>query len=303
MSVPEPVSQGMKWALVVGLAFFSADATSALIQRQLTVPAKPLPPASVGVIQANAPAQAAPPGLVALLKTTESEKTPPPPGSTTTQPGGNPSVTAAPRKAPSNLKLRGTMAGGEGSGLAMIDVNGQTQVVGTGEMISGMTVKAVTPYSVSLEVNGQVQILEMESTGQLAGNSAPARTLAPRTQIQPQPQPTPEQNEDSGAIMTQKELRAILDNPAKFAGKGFRMKPVLKGGEIIGMRVAIKDASHPLARLGIQNGDVVRSLNGTPINGPEALSSIYRVLRNTSNLSFEVDRGGSSQKVEITLEE
>ena len=102
MSVPEPVSQGMKWALVVGLAFFSADATSALIQRQLTVPAKPLPPASVGVIQANAPAQAAPPGLVALLKTTESEKTPPPPGSTTTQPGGNPSVTAAPRKAPSN---------------------------------------------------------------------------------------------------------------------------------------------------------------------------------------------------------
>ena len=78
---------------------------------------------------------------------------------------------------------------------------------------------------------------------------------------------------------------------------------MLKGGEIIGMRVAIKDASHPLARLGIQNGDVVKSLNGTPINGPEALSSIYRVLRNTSNLSFEVDRGGTSQKVEITLEE
>ena len=69
------------------------------------------------------------------------------------------------------------------------------------------------------------------------------------------------------------------------------------------MRVSIRDASHPLARLGVQNGDVVKSLNGTPINGPEALSSIYRVLRNTSNLSFDVDRGGTSQKVEIQLDD
>ena len=105
------------------------------------------------------------------------------------------------------------------------------------------------------------------------------------------------------AILTQRELRNILDNPAEFAGKGFRMKPVLNGGEIVGMRVNIRNASHPLARLGIKDGDIVKSLNGTPLNGPEALSSIYRVLRNTSSLSFDVDRGGSSEKVEITLEE
>jgi general secretion pathway protein C len=306
MNLPEPASEAAKWALVVGLAFFSADATSAFIGKKLQVVPKPLPEASVGVIQDNVPAQAAPQGLVSLLKTTEPEKTEADLAASSA--GGDPSVKAAPVQAPSNLKLRGTMAGGGGSGLAMIDVNNQTQVVGTGEEIGGMTVTHVTPYSVTLEANGQIQILEMDSNSQLAG---PPRAQPRPVATQPTPDPTPQEDEigepeelgEGDAILTQRELRNILDNPAQFAGKGFRMKPVLKGGEIIGMRVALKNSGHPLARLGIQDGDIVKSLNGTPLNGPESLSAIYRVLRNTSSLSFDVDRGGVTQKIDITLEE
>jgi len=304
MKLPEPVSQGARWALVVGLAFFSADATAAILQKQLQVPARPLPAAAVGVIQESVPAQAAPPGLVSLLKTTKPEGASEP---RATGPNGK-TVKAAPKAAPSNMQLRGTMAGPEGSGLAMIDVNGQTQVVSTGEQVAGMKLVSVTPYSVRLEANGQIQILEMDS-GLVAGAPPQRAKAVPRTQARPnQPDPSATPDEEAldgsnGAILTQRELRNILDNPAEFAGKGFRMKPVLKGGEIVGMRMNIQNPTHPLARLGIKDGDVVKSLNGTPLNGPEALSSIYRVLRNTSSLSFDVDRGGTSEKIEITLEE
>lgn len=301
MTLPDSVSQAARWLLVVGLAFFCADTTAALIQKRLQVPPKPLPQTAVGEVQEDVPAQAAPPGLVSLLRTTKPEGADETPA---TKAGGNtnPSIKPAARKAPSNLKLRGTMAGVGGSGLAMIDVNGKTQVVSTGEQISGLTLTSVTAYSVRLEANGQIQLLEMDSGTQLAG-APTVRQPVQRIQPKPETTPEPEQEADSGAILTKRELRDILDNPAAFAGKGFRMKPVLKGGEIIGMRVSIRDASHPLARLGIKNGDVVRSLNGTPLNGPEALSSIYRVLRNTSNLSFDVDRGGSNQKVEVQLDD
>ena len=159
MKLPEPVSQGARWALVVGLAFFSADATAAILQKQLQVPARPLPAAAVGVIQESVPAQAAPPGLVSLLKTTKPEGASEP---RATGPNGK-TVKAAPKAAPSNMQLRGTMAGPERSGLAMIDVNGQTQVVSTGEQVAGMKLVSVTPYSVRLEANGQIQILEMDS--------------------------------------------------------------------------------------------------------------------------------------------
>lgn len=301
MNLPESVAEGAKWALLVGLAFYSADATSAVIGRRLQVSPKPLPQASVGAIQENVPAQAAPPGLVSLLRTTMPEDAGES-GETTGTAGPDGSVKAAPVQAPSNMQLRGTMAGGGGSGLAMIDLNGETHVVGTGELVGGMMVTHVTPYSVTLELNGTVQVLEMNSTETLANQSAPVARPRPATTVAQRPEPSPTPAE-SDAILTQRELRNILDNPAQFAGKGFRMKPVLKGGEIIGMRVNIRNSSHPLARLGVQNGDIVKSLNGTPLNGPEALTSIYRVLRNTSNLSFEVDRGGTSEKIEITLEE
>lgn len=303
MNLPEPVSQTARWALVIGLAFFSADATAAVIGRQLSVPPKPLPQASVGVIQEVVPAQAAPPGLINLLKTTQSEEEATAAGATDGS-SGESSVKAAPTKAPSNMMLRGTMAGGGGSGLAMIDVNGQTQVISTGEQVGGMTLSSVTAYSVTLTAkNGGVQVLEMNAEGPTSAATSPRPAVARR--VPPNPAPTPDTEEDGadGAILTQRELRNILDNPAQFAGKGFRMKPVLNGGEIIGMRVNIRNASHPLARLGIKDGDVVKSLNGTPLNGPEALSSIYRVLRNTSSLSFDVDRGGKSEKIDITLEE
>lgn len=315
MNLPEPLSQTAKWALVVGLAFFSADATAALIGRTLSVPPKPLPQASVGVIQESVPAQAAPPGLVNLLKTTQPEGADEEIATGTAGPDSSvrPSTPAPP---PSNLQLRGTMAGGAGSGLAMVDVNGQTQVVSTGELVGGMTLTSVSAYSITLtSPDGSVQVLDMNAEGPVSTTVANA-SAPPPVAARPQPPTPPDQPEDEGppegevdaggsdsAILTQRELRNILDNPAEFAGKGFRMKPVLNGGEIVGMRVNIRNASHPLARLGIKDGDIVKSLNGTPLNGPEALSSIYRVLRNTSSLSFDVDRGGSSEKVEITLEE
>jgi type II secretion system protein C len=304
MNVPESVSQTVKWALVVGLAFFSADATAALFGRTLSVPPKALPQASVGVIQENVPAQAAPPGLISLLKTTQSEEQAMEDASSEGTAGPGSSVRAAPTKAPSNLQLKGTMAGGGGSGLAMIDVSGQVQVISTGEQVGDMILTSVSAYSVTLTAkNGGVQVLEMNAQGPVA-QAPPRRNATQSRTAKPRPQPTPNEEEGSeGAILTQRELRNILDNPAQFAGKGFRMKPVLNGGEIIGMRMNIRNSSHPLARLGIKNGDVVRSLNGTPLNGPEALSNIYRVLRNTSSLSFEVDRGGKSEKIEITLEE
>lgn len=316
MIVPEPVSRGLGWLLLVGVAFYSADATAAVIEGRLSVAPKPLPAIVLPETKANAPAQAIPPGMQELLATTEPD-TPVAPLTASTTPGV--AVTAAqPSAPPSSLKLRGTMAGVGGSGLAMIDVNGETIVVAVGEEISGMTLAEVSPYSARLEGGGRSQMLEMDVATELPGVVAQAQAVTDQA-IVPSPSPTPDATPDpnatpgaevaatpapeGGEILSQRELRNILDNPGQFAGKGFRMKPVLREGEIVGMRVTMKDASHPLARLGIQDGDIVHSLNGQELNGPEALSSIYRVLRNTSSLRFEVERNGQNQSLDVSLSE
>ena len=314
LTVPESVSRGLGWCLLVGLAFYSADGTAALVENRLRVAPKPIA-AAAAVPQNTQSGQATPPqGVAKLLATTQPEApASPAPGAVVAGPNGTPGVAGgtAANTPPANLKLRGTMAGVGGSGLAMIDVNGVTEVIAVGEDVAGMTLAEVNTFSARLEAPGRSQVLEMDvATSLPAAVTLPAQAVA--INVDPTASPTPGDGstpgaegtpEPTGAILTQTELRNILDNPGQFAGKGFRMKPVMRDGEIVGMRVTMRDASHPLARLGVQDGDIVRSLNGTPLNGPEALSSIYRVLRNTSNLNFDVERGGSTQSVNVSLTE
>ncbi len=311
IKISEPVSQALSWLLLVGLAFYAADATAAVIDDRLRVPPKALPAVAIGKVQTNVPAQQPPPGMAALLATTVPDA---PAGGTVSvvrAPGQPPSVTPVASAPPSSLKLRGTMAGVGGAGLAMIDINGETQVISVGEQIGGMTLTAVNSYTAQLEGGGRSQLLEMDVvTDLVAVTSLPPQPVDPNATVVPSPSPTPNMEDEqaadpaaAGAILSQKELRNILDNPSEFAGKGFRMKPVLREGEIVGMRVSLQDAAHPLARLGVQDGDIVKSLNGTALNGPESLTSIYRVLRNTSSLRFEVERNGSDQAIDVALSE
>lgn len=310
LTVPEPLTRAISWGLLVGLAFYAADGSAAVIENRLRVEPRPLvtnsAPVAVTEVAASAPP---PPGVAKLLATTQPPATP----SNGTAPSGSAGGASAPvqQAPPANLKLRGTMAGVGGAGLAMIDINGVTEVIGVGEEVAGMTLAEVNAFSARLEGQGRSQILEMD-----VATSLPAPVVMPEPsligEVVPGVSPSPIAADPSveetpagevGAIMSQTELRNILDNPSAFAAQGFRLKPVMRDGEIVGMRVSMRDASHPLARLGVQNGDIVRSLNGTPLNGPEALSSIYRVLRNTSNLSFDVERNGAPQNVNVTLTE
>lgn len=312
MTVPEPAARTLGWLLLVGIAYFGADTTAAVIEDRLRVAPKPIPAAAVAQMEANALAQAVPPGLNDLLATTQPET--PPPVATTSAPG-TPSQPAVPAAPPASLKLRGTMAGVGGSGLAMVDVNGETQVVGVGEKLNGLTLVEVGAYSARLEGNGQTHVLEMDVATDIPAMVTPppvaiADPMMPAASPTPGATPTADGTPSAdatpaatGAILSQRELRNILDNPGQFAGKGFRLKPVLREGQIVGMRVTMKDPSHPLARLGIQDGDIVRSLNGQELNGPEALSSIYRLLRNTPSLKFDVERNGQAQAIDVSLSE
>lgn len=314
MTVPEPASRALGWVLLVGIAFFAADSTAAVVEDRLRVAPKPIPAAAVAQMEANAMAQAVPPGLNDLLATTQPEA-PPPTSTGSAAPTGQPAQPAPPAAPPASLKLRGTMAGVGGSGLAMIDVNGETQVVGVGEAINGLTLVEVGAYSARLEGGGQTHVLEMDVATDIPAVVTPPPVAITDTQV-PNATPTPGATPTvdgtpsadatpvaTGAILSQRELRNILDNPGQFAGKGFRLKPVLREGQIVGMRVTMKDPSHPLARLGIQDGDIVRSLNGQELNGPEALSSIYRLLRNTPSLKFDVERNGQPQAIDVSLTE
>ncbi len=82
---------------------------------------------------------------------------------------------------------------------------------------------------------------------------------------------------------------------------GMRMKPVVQARWVKGMWVKVPP-DHPLALMGLQTGDVVVAIQGQLIDGPAALSYLYRVLRESDDLHFLVEREGTYRCVRVQLE-
>ncbi|MGE0490286.1 MAG: type II secretion system protein N [Vulcanimicrobiota bacterium] len=280
-------------ALVIALAFFAADLTSAVIEKRLAVAPMPIDVQLAAIPTEPPPAKAAPPGLGELLALSA-----PDPGDVAAETPGTPSQ-AAPPQPTARLTLKGTMSG-QGLSLAMIDVNGTTEVVGVGETVGGdYTLVSVGPYSAVVRRAGVDQTLEMAAGQSQQVAAAPVPAQPPQSFGIPA-QPVAPAETPPGGSLSQAELRNMIDNPDP---GNFKMRPIQRDGETIGFQVYLASQTHPLYRLGIRNGDIVTSVNELPLNGTEALSAAYREIRNTPNLKFTVERGGQTLPISVNLTE
>jgi type II secretion system protein C len=293
--------------LVIGLAFFLADSADAALERRWASPPVPLPAGKVAPIVQAGPGLPVPSGLVELLSTTEPPATPESAPGVAVPP-------AVPQESRIQVTLDGSMAVLNGAGVAMLTVAGESLVLTPGQPLADWTLTAVHATSVVLERKGQIQSLELNQPAQLvtptaapapsvatqpaavAGNALPAVAatptavaVAPSAPIEP--------------LTSKKELVALLDGGmADFAKQG-SLKPIIREGEIVGFQIKVKDPAFPLARLGLQTGDIVLTLNGLPAKGPEGVRALLGTLRNSSSLQFEIERNGEKAVHKVDLEE
>lgn len=85
-----------------------------------------------------------------------------------------------------------------------------------------------------------------------------------------------------------------LTNPGG-AASGAWFRPHVRDGKSVGMEVrAVRDGS-PLAALGIESGDVARSVNGIAIDSPDGLLSALRAVRESSTITISIVRDDRSR--------
>jgi general secretion pathway protein C len=58
-----------------------------------------------------------------------------------------------------------------------------------------------------------------------------------------------------------------------------------------------------IARLGLQNGDVLRSMNGYVLNGLDQALEVYGRLRSVSSLEVEIERRGRVMSLHYRIDE
>jgi general secretion pathway protein C len=74
--------------------------------------------------------------------------------------------------------------------------------------------------------------------------------------------------------------------------RGMRTIPVKEDGRIVGVRIGNVGKGSLLAKLGIRNGDQIKSINGFSVTTPEQALKAYAGLRTASDLTVTVKRKG-----------
>ena len=102
-------------------------------------------------------------------------------------------------------------------------------------------------------------------------------------------------------VMARSELNAALNNLPDLVTKA-RIVPSFKNGVADGFKLFSIVPDSLYAKIGIQNGDVIRRINGYEMNSPDKALEIYQKLRDASRVEVEIERRGETLRNSYSIE-
>jgi general secretion pathway protein C len=106
---------------------------------------------------------------------------------------------------------------------------------------------------------------------------------------------------DTNYNLSRSMLNKVLDNAGKIIGIA-AVAPKMEGGKSVGMEIRGVRPNTLLTKLGIQNGDVLESVNGQSLSNPDAALGAYTTLRTADKFNLSIRRGGQSMMINYNLQ-
>ena len=95
-------------------------------------------------------------------------------------------------------------------------------------------------------------------------------------------------------------LESVLGNMSLLS-RSARIVPEMKDGKAAGFRLFAVRPDGPFALIGMQNGDIISSINGLEITSPEKALEVYAKLKSASHLSLGMERNGQKITKEYNI--
>jgi general secretion pathway protein C len=180
-----------------------------------------------------------------------------------------------------------------------------TGAFGVGDKVKGATITAIEDKRIDLDNAGKPEFIDLldpvvESTVSSTTSSSPSIAAAP---------PPPTSASGSGDALSQEldrgikktgehaydiqrsTLESVLGNMSLLS-RSARIVPEIRDGKAAGFRLYSVRPDGPFAKIGMQNGDVIASINGLEITSPEKALEVYAKLKSASHLSMGLERNG-----------
>ena len=180
--------------------------------------------------------------------------------------------------------------------------------------VDGSRIRAIYSDSVILQTAAgglcELAMFEVGSPGQ------PVAAAKPRPKPKKKARPsadrnaglTPQELEDGIAMIgpalihiDRELLSKILDNSGKLIGIA-AATPKMENGKPVGLEIRGIKPGTLLTKLGINNSDVLESINGKPLIGTDAALEAYTLLRTADKFTLAVKRSGRSMRINYNID-
>ena len=105
---------------------------------------------------------------------------------------------------------------------------------------------------------------------------------------------------DGKILVERKELNKSLADISSLLTQA-RAVPHFEGGKIAGFKLLEIQPGSLYEKLGAQNGDIVKSVNGVEIKDPATAMGLFQRLQTTNRLEFVINRGGQEQNFSVDI--
>lgn len=95
-------------------------------------------------------------------------------------------------------------------------------------------------------------------------------------------------------------VEKLLSNTTMLATSA-RFVPSIKDGKPNGFKLYAIRPQSIFGRIGLQNGDTIKAINGSEMTTPDAALGLYTKLRNASHLSVQVERRGETVTLDYSI--
>jgi len=233
----------------------------------------------------------------------------PAPEPTVTEPSGAGAVDLAsePVKSGMRVKLLGTLLSGvpEWSFASIMDsMTSKTATYMTLDLIQGAKILEIQRAKVIILNNGRREYINGEAgTGE---TPPPVAAVGKPVHDDSAPPSVAVGNgikalSENSYVVPKGEIDKTLSNLNDVAMQA-RIVPAFKDGQAEGFKLFSIRPDSIYTKIGVQNGDVIRRINGYDLNSPEKALEIYSKLKEASSIQIEIDRNGTTIQKQYSIQ-
>ncbi len=182
-----------------------------------------------------------------------------------------------------------------------IEYKGKTKVLARGETVNGFILENAGSQFAIFTKDGKEYRVTLASS---KGNSPKYSMIASSKK---ETSETPEIDLDAGVVdagdhkIIDRTLIEHYTKDMKSIYKDIGIQEIKKGKVIDGFRVTFVKRGTPFAKLGLQRGDILKSINGQELDSYNAAFEAYKNINDATNVTLVIQRGKKEMELEYEI--